>query len=77
MPRLFLKDSNRLLGAISDADVKVLIDQLEEEDIADDDYFIDGATVSILESAGASSTLVNMLLGAIGDSEGIDVRWEK
>jgi len=77
MPRLFLKDSNRLLGAISDADVKVLIDQLEEEDVADDDYFIDGATVSILESAGASSTLVNMLLGAIGDSEGIDVRWEK
>ena len=77
MPRLFLKDSNRLLGAISDADVKVLIDQLEEEDMADDDYFIDGATVSILETAGASSTLVELLLGAIGDSEGIDVRWEK
>ena len=77
MPRLILKDSNRLLGAISDADVKVLIDQLEEEDMADDDYFIDGATVSILESAGASSTLVELLLGAIGDSDGIDVRWEK
>ena len=45
--------------------------------MADDDYFIDGATVSILESAGASSTLVELLLGAIGDSEGIDVRWEK
>jgi hypothetical protein len=77
MPRLILKDSNRSLGAISDADVKVLIDQLEEEDMADDDYFIDGATVSILESAGASSTLVALLLAAIGDSEGIDVRWEK
>ena len=77
MPRLILKDSNRFLGVISDADVKVLIDQLEEEDMADDDYFIDGATVSILESAGASSTLVEMLLGAIGDSDGVDVRWEK
>jgi hypothetical protein len=77
MPRLILKDNNRLLGAISDADVKVLVDQLEEEDMADDDYFIDGATVSILESAGASSALVALLLGAIGDSEGIDVRWEK
>ena len=77
MPRLILKDSNRSLGVISEADVKVLIDQLEEEDMADDDYFIDGATVSILESAGASSTLVELLLGAIGDSEGIDVRWEK
>jgi hypothetical protein len=77
MPRLILKDSNRFLGVISDADVKVLVDELEEEDMADDDYFIDGATVSILESAGASSTLVEMLLAAIGDSEGIDVRWEK
>jgi hypothetical protein len=77
MPRLILKDSNRFLGVISDADVKVLIDQLEEEDMADDDYFIDGATVSILEEAGASSTLVEMLLAAIGDSDGVDVRWEK
>jgi len=77
MARLILKDSNRFLGVISDADVKVLVDQLEEEDMADDDYFIDGATVSILESAGASSTLVELLLGAIGDSEGIDIRWEK
>ena len=41
MPRLILKDGNRYLGAISDADVKVLIDELEEEDMADDDYFID------------------------------------
>jgi hypothetical protein len=77
MPRLILKDSNRFLGVISDADVKVLVDALEEEDMADDDYFIDGATVSILESAGASSTLVEMLLAAIGDSDGVDVRWEK
>jgi len=77
MPRLLLKEGNRFLGAITDADVKVLIDELEEEDMEDDDYFIDGATVSILEAAGASAALVAILLTAIGDSEGIDVRWEK
>jgi hypothetical protein len=77
MPRLLLKDGNRDLGAISDADVKVLIDELEEEDIADTDYFIDRDTVDILETSGASKTLVDMLLAAIGDSEGVDVRWEK
>jgi hypothetical protein len=77
MPRLVLADSDRFLGVISDADVQVLIEELEEEDLADDDYFIDGATVSILEAAGASKELVNMLLSAIGDSEGVDVRWEK
>ena len=62
---------------VSDADVKVLIDELEEEAMADADYFIDGATVSILEASGASSTLVSLLLGAIGDSEGVEVRWEQ
>ena len=77
MPKLILTDGNRYLGNISDADVKVLIAELEEEDMADQDYFIDGATVSILESGGASKTLVDMLLAAIGDSDGIDVRWEK
>ena len=77
MARLILKDSDRSLGTISDADVKVLVEELEEEDMADDDYFIDSATVGILEAAGASSAMVSMLLAAIGDSEGIDIRWEK
>lgn len=77
MPRLILKDSNRLLGVISDADVKMLIDELEETELQDDDYFIDAATVDILEEAGASSEMVGMLRSAIGDSEGIDIRWEK
>jgi hypothetical protein len=77
MPRIILKDSNRSLGVVSDADVKVLIDELEEEDMADTDYFIDAATVDILEASGASKTLVDMLLAAIGDSDGVDIRWEK
>ena len=77
MPRLIQTDGNRYLGNISDADVKVLVDQLEEEDMADQDYFIDGATVSILEAGGASKELVAMLLAAIGDSDGVEVRWEK
>jgi hypothetical protein len=77
MARLFLKDNNRLLGPISDADLKVLIGALEETEIEDDDYFVDGATVSIIEAAGASKGLVDMLLAAIGDSDGIDIRWEK
>jgi hypothetical protein len=77
MPRLYLKNGNQLLGAVSDADVKLLVDELEETELADDDYFIDGATVDILASAGASSGLVSMLRGAIGSSEGVDIRWEK
>jgi hypothetical protein len=77
MPRLFLKDGNRLLGVVSDADVQLLVDELEETELADDDYFIDAPTVDILEAAGASSGLVSLLRGAIGNSDGVDVRWEK
>jgi len=77
MPRLLLKDGNRYLGAISDADVKVLVDELEEEDMADTDYFIDGDTVDILEASGASKAMVDLLLAAIGDSDGVEIRWEK
>jgi hypothetical protein len=77
MPRLYNKQSGALLGTVGDADIKVLVDQLEEEDLGDDDYFMDLDTVDILESAGASEALVKLLRDAIGDGEGIDIRWEK
>jgi hypothetical protein len=77
MPRLYLKQGNRLLGPITDADVKMLVDQLEETEIADDDYFVDSATVDILEEAGASAGLLDLLRTAIGNTDGVDIRWEK
>ena len=77
MPRLYLTPGNKLLGTISDADVQSLVDELVETDLNDDDYFVDGATVDILEEAGASAALVKLLRDAVGDSDGIDIRWEK
>ena len=77
MPKLIQADGNRYLGNISDADVKVLIDQLEEEDMADQDYFIDGATIDLLEENGASESLVSMLRAVVDHGEGVDVFWKK
>jgi hypothetical protein len=77
MPRLYLEAGNKLLGSITESDLELLVDQLEETELADDDYFIDAPTVDILEQAGASSGLVSLLRGAIGQSEGVDIRWEK
>ena len=76
MPRLYLKQTDTLIGTISDADLQVLIDQLEEEDQADDDYFIDAPTVDLLEGNGASASLVSMLRAAVGQSDGIDILWK-
>lgn len=77
MPRLYMKQNNALIGTVSESDLKVLIDQLEEEDQTDDDYFIDGPTIDLLEENGASEALVSMLRAAVGDGEGVDVSWKK
>lgn len=77
MPKLYDKQSGALLGIVSDDDIESLIDQLEEEDSADEDYFIDADTIDLLEEGGASETLVNMLRRAVGDSDGIEIRYEE
>lgn len=77
MPRLYMKQNNALIGTVSESELKVLIDQLEEEDQTDDDYFIDGPTIDLLEENGASEALVSMLRAAVGDGEGVDVSWKK
>jgi hypothetical protein len=76
MPRLYNKQTNALLGELTETDVDCLVDVLEEEDSKDVDYFIDLDTVDILEDNGASQQLVKMLRAAIGATEGVDVRWE-
>jgi len=77
MPKLYDKQSGALLGIVSDDDIESLIDQLEEEDSVDEDYFIDADTIDLLEEGGASETLVSMLRNAVGDSEGIEIRYEE
>ena len=76
MPRLYNKQTGALLGTVSDADVRTLIDQLEEEHRHDEDYFIDTPTIDLLEQGGASAALVSLLRQAVGNSEGIDVKYE-
>ena len=77
MPRLYVKQSGSLIGTIADADLQLMVDHLEEEGLTDDDYFMDEATIDILEGNGGSAALVSMLREAVGETEGIDVRWEK
>jgi hypothetical protein len=73
---LSLKDSGALLGTIDEADMRLLMDQLVEESEADTDYYVDPATIDILERAGASAQLVSLLKRAVGDSEGVDIAWQ-
>ena len=75
MPALHLKDTNKLLAQIDDADLAHMVAVMEEESSTDRDYFIDLSTVSLLQAAGASENLTSVLRSAIGATDGIDVIW--
>lgn len=70
-------DTGVVLGTIEEADLQVLVDQLEEEFAEDAEYYITLATVDMLEESGAGAALVAMLRAGVGDSEGIDIYWSR
>jgi len=76
MINLYDSDANRLLGTVSDADLQALVDALEEESSDDRDYYINAETIDLLATT-ASPQLIDLLRGALGSSEGIEVRWER
>jgi hypothetical protein len=69
------KATDNVIGSVDDRDFEFLVDQLEEESLEDRDYFIDAATIDMLEADGAPATLTAVLRRALGTAEGIDVRW--
>src|SRR5262249_28051664 len=77
VPRLYMKEDGSFVGTIEESDLKVLVDQLEEEDESDDDYFIDEPTIDLLEENGASEALVSMLRAAVDGGDGVEIFWKK
>jgi len=74
---LYNASTNQLLGSITDADLKVLIDGLEEESADDQDYFINRETIEVLGDGRATEHLLNLLRTAVGSSDGVDIRWQR
>jgi hypothetical protein len=74
---LYNAATNQLLGSITDADLKVLVDALEEEGVNDQDYYIDRATIDVIADGKASEHLVGLLRKAVGAGDGVDIRWQR
>jgi len=74
---LYNAETNELLGAITEADLKVLADALEEESLTDADYFISPDTIEMIGDGRATDHLLHLLRAAVGTSEGMEVRWER
>jgi len=74
---LFDTETEAPLGAISEAQLQFLIDQLEEERPDDTDYYINQATLDLFEERGADPSLVTLLRSALGAREDMEIRWER
>jgi len=77
MIRLYDNESGDLIGTITPQELTFLVAQLEEEDSEDQDYYIDRATIVWFEENAADSALIRLLRKALGDRQGMDIRWEK
>lgn len=76
MPRLIRIDTGDDIGTISDAQLKFLVEQLEEEHDEDQDYFIDRDTLELMSDNGGDPELLAMLEKAIGDDDSMNIAWE-
>jgi hypothetical protein len=74
---LYNDETNQLIGSITEADLKVLTDALEEESGEDQDYYIDQATIDLIGDGRATEHLLKVLRDALGSSEGLEIRWNR
>jgi len=74
---VYNNDTNELIGAITEADLKVLIDHLEEESSEDQDYYIDRATLDVIGDGEATEHLMKVLRKALGTAESVEIRWQR
>lgn len=71
------KDTGQQIGSFSEADLQYLIDELEEEHNEDKDYWLNRAQVEIMKEKGADASLIAMLESALGESDDMEVVWER
>ena len=77
MIQLYEAEVEKPIGAINEAQLQRLVDSLEEESSADQDYYITSATIDLIEEDGADAELVRMLRDALSGREGMDIRWAR
>ena len=77
MIQLYDAEGGSRLGAISEAQLELLVDSLEEESAADQDYYLTAATIDMLEADGADPQLLSLLRAALAGREGMDIRWDR
>jgi hypothetical protein len=68
-------ESGTRLGSITPQQAQFLIDALEEPSPDEPRYYIDGATIEMLEGSGADADLLALLRQALAGREGMEIRF--
>jgi hypothetical protein len=76
MYRLMDIEHDNEIGIITEDQVQFLIDNLEEEGVEDQDYYIDPDALNFLAENGCEEELLTMLTEALEGRVNIDVRYE-
>jgi processive 1,2-diacylglycerol beta-glucosyltransferase len=77
MIKLLDKNTQVLIGEISEKQLQFLIDELVEEDSQDQDYYINRDQLDQFEKKGGDDTLIQMLRDALGTRDDMDIIWTK
>jgi len=77
MINLHDKNTQELIGEISEEQLQFLIDELVEEDSTDQDYYINRDQLDQFEKKGGNESLIQMLRDAMGTKKDIDIIWSK
>jgi hypothetical protein len=77
MIQLHDTDTGASIGAITEDNLRFLIDQLEEESGEDQDYYINEPTLDIFEKGGADTALLSLLRSALNGRTEMEIRWSR
>jgi processive 1,2-diacylglycerol beta-glucosyltransferase len=75
MIKLYDKQSGAKLGEISEEQLEFMMNNLEEEALDDQDYYLTPDTVDLFEEVGADEDLVDKLRSMLAGREELEIRW--
>lgn len=73
--QLFEKGVERPVFTVTDQQFDFLVEELEEESTTDTDYYMDEATIEMLQDDGADDELLVALRSLLAGRDGIEVAW--
>lgn len=77
MVKLYDKATGTRLGTITEEQLEVLMDHLEEESLDDQDYYLTPETIDMFEEVGADQELIDTLRSMMIGRDELEIRWSQ